>query len=98
MARTVYEGFDVFLQRLTPLDSQRQAATRHRGSVEAALETAMKVYLFRQTGSFWHGTGVRHHCDVDLLASIGGGRPGSSDTALRWVRDALMARFPITPI
>ncbi|MGY1838441.1 MULTISPECIES: nucleotidyltransferase domain-containing protein [unclassified Modestobacter] len=98
MARSVYEGFDTFLGWLTPLDSHRTAATRHRGSVEGSLRRAMEVLSFRQTGSFWHGTGVRHHCDVDLMVSIGGDRPGSSDTALRWVRDALTASFPTTPV
>src|SRR4051794_27378300 len=98
MARTVYEGFDTFLSWLTPLASQRTAATRHRGSVEAAISRAMKVFSFRQTGSFWHGTGVRHYCDVDLMISIDSDRPSSSDTALRWVREALTASFPTTPV
>lgn len=98
MARTVYEGFDTFLSWLTPLDSHRAAAARHRSSVEGSLSRAMEVLSFRQTGSFWHGTGVRYRCDVDLMVSVGGDRPASSDTALRWVRDALTVSFPITPV
>lgn len=35
---------------------------------------------------------------MSLLVSIGGARPGGSDTALRWVGDALTAQFPTTPI
>lgn len=98
MARTVYEGFDTFLSWLTPLDSHRAAAARHRSSVEGSISRAMKVLSFRQTGSFWHGTGVRYHCDVDLMVSIDDDRPASSDTALRWVRDALTASLPSTPV
>lgn len=96
--RTVDEAFDVFLGQLTPLSSQRSAAASHRASVESAINAAMDTNSFRETGSFHHGTGVRHHCDVDLLVSIKGGRPGTSDTALGWIRDALKARFPNTPV
>lgn len=98
MARTVSEGFATFFQRLTPLESQRTAAARHRQSVEGAMKAALTVNRFMQPGSFSHGTGVRNYCDVDLLVSIGGGRPNSSDTALRWVKDALVAKFPHTPV
>ncbi|WP_327049335.1 hypothetical protein OG320_16510 [Microbispora sp. NBC_01189] len=98
MARTVTQAFDIFLNRLTPLPSQRVAAAKHRESVENAIRAAMPVNLFRETGSFNHGTGVRQHCDMDILVSIRRDRPDSSDTALRWVKDALQARFPFTPV
>jgi hypothetical protein len=98
MLRTVDQAFDIFLDRLTPLQSERQAAAKHRQSVEGAIKTAMTVRSFRETGSFHHGTGVRGQCDVDLLVSIGRDRPVSSDTALGWIKDALQARFPYTKI
>jgi hypothetical protein len=94
----VSEGFDIFLQRLVPLESQRAAAASHRASVEKSLEKKLVVRRYRETGSFHHGTGIRHHCDVDLLVSIGNTQPTSSDTALGWVRDALMATFPTTMV
>jgi hypothetical protein len=94
----VGEGFDVFFRRLTSTEAERQAAAGHRQSVEAAIKDALTVRTFRQTGSFWHGTGVRFHCDVDLLVSIGNPRPASSDTALTWIKNALLKRFPKTPI
>jgi hypothetical protein len=96
--RAVQQGFDVFLERLTPLQSQRDAAAKHRGSVEKSIKNALTVYMFRETGSFRHGTGVRHHTDVDLLVSIAGGRPTSSDTALRWIKEALQSSFPHTTV
>src|SRR5258708_17034805 len=98
MTKTVDEGFRVFLERLTPLPSDRQAAARHRQTVEGALKAAMPVRLFRETGSFNHGTGVRGYSDVDLLVSIGYDPPASSDTALGWVKSALQPRFPITRV
>jgi hypothetical protein len=96
--RTVQQGFDVFLERLTPLQSQRDAAAKHRASVEKSIKSALTVYMFRETGSFRHGTGVRHHADVDLLVSLAGGRPTSSDTALRWIKEALQSSFPHTTV
>ena len=98
MSRSVDEAFQVFLQRLTPLPAERQAAARHRQTVEGAIKAAMPVRSFRETGSFHHGTGVRGYSDVDLMVSIGYDRPVSSDTALGWVKSALQARFSSTKI
>ncbi|MFG2596810.1 nucleotidyltransferase [Streptomyces sp. NPDC048462] len=97
MALTVPQAFGIFLERLTPLQSDRDAKVRHRFSVETSLKGSARfgVYLFRETGSFGHGTGVRNHCDVDLLVSMTGSRP-TSDTALQWVKEALKASFPTT--
>jgi hypothetical protein len=98
MPLSVNAGFDEFLRRLTPLESQRTASKAHRLSVEKSLKAGMTVNAIRETGSFHHGTGVRNHCDVDVLVSIGDDRPGSSVTALGWVRDALKASFPYTTV
>lgn len=56
MALSVSQGFDVFLERLTPLQSERDAKVRHRRSVETSLRasTRFSVQLFRETGSFGH--------------------------------------------
>ncbi|MCX4708222.1 nucleotidyltransferase domain-containing protein [Streptomyces griseus] len=99
MALTVSQGFGIFLERLTPLQSERDAKARHRLSVETSLKgsTRFGVQLFRETGSFTHGTGIRNHCDVDLLVSMSGSQP-TSDTALNWVKDALKASFPTTAV
>jgi len=98
MARTVAQGFDVFLERLTPLTSQRSAAAAHRSRVETSLKKSLSVLMMRETGSFHHGTGVRDFSDVDVLASIGNDKPGTSDTALNWVKNALLASFPTTTV
>ncbi|MCR3747238.1 SMODS domain-containing nucleotidyltransferase [Lentzea californiensis] len=98
MALSVNQGFDTFLGRLVPLESQRVASAKHRTSVETSLKKALSVKAFRETGSFTHGTGVRNHTDVDLLVSLGESKPGSSTTALNWVKDALQASFPSTTV
>ncbi|NEA24729.1 nucleotidyltransferase [Actinomadura bangladeshensis] len=98
MPLSVSEGYETFLSRLIPLESQRKTAAKHRSSIESSLSNALDVFLFRETGSFTHGTGVRNYCDSDLLVSLKGSRPGSSDTAIRWVREALQASFPYTPV
>lgn len=98
MARSVAQGFDVFLERLTPLASQRTAAAAHRSRVETSLKKSLSVLMMRETGSFHHGTGVRHFSDVDVLVSIGNDKPGTSDTALNWVKNALSASFPTTTV
>lgn len=96
MPKTVAQGFDAFLGDITPTASQRAAAASHRASVRSALEVRLPVNGFFETGSFSHGTGIRDHSDVDVLVSIGSPRPGTADTALGWVKDALSARFPGT--
>lgn len=97
MPRTVYEAFEVFLGRLVPTEAQRQAGASHRSSVKSTLEAKLAVNSFFESGSFTHATGVRGHSDIDVFVSLGGARP-TSDTALRWVKDVLQARFPDTTI
>ena len=97
MARTVDQGFDIFMSSLTPLPSQQSAASSHRASIEKSLRNALDVSAVWETGSFHHGTGIRGHADIDLLVSLKD-KPNSSDTALRWVRDALTASFPFTTV
>jgi hypothetical protein len=96
MARSVAEGFEIFLQRLTPLESQRAAAAAHKPRIETSLKKALSITTMWETGSCHHGTGVRPYSDVDVLASIANGKPNSSDTALAWVKSALTASFPTT--
>jgi hypothetical protein len=98
MGLSVSDGFELFLDRLVPTQAQRDAKARHRNSVEACLSSRLNIQLFREIGSFTHGTGVRGFTDVDLLVSFGAPKPGSSDTALGWVKAALQAGFPFTSV
>ncbi|MCM3848777.1 nucleotidyltransferase [Pseudonocardia sp. DR1-2] len=98
MPRTVQQAFDIFAQRLTPLQSQRDAAVKHRANIRVSLENKLSVGTFRETGSFTHGTGVRNYSDVDALVSINNSKPINSDTALTWVKSALQFSFPYTTV
>src|SRR5688500_12223852 len=97
MATTVSSGFDVYLTRLKPTSSEVSSASRHRESVEAALQD-LSLSRFFQTGSFSHGTGIRYHSDVDYLASFKSERPSSSDTALSRVKGRLQDRYQSTTV
>ncbi|MBM7480141.1 hypothetical protein JOD49_003061 [Oerskovia jenensis] len=66
--------------------------------METALRDKLSVRNVWETGSFRHGTGIHNHSDVDVIVSLGATKPLSSDTALKWVKDALVYRFPTTPI
>ena len=98
MPRSIDEAFTIFLERLTPTQAQRDAGASHRASVKSALESKLSVSNFFETGSFTHGTGVRVQSDIDVLVSIGNPKPGSSSSALAWVKDALSTRFPLTTV
>lgn len=70
MATTVDEGFRVFHGRLTPTQTEVDAASSHRASVEAKLNSSFGVTNFFQSGSYGNGTSVRKYSDVDYFASI----------------------------
>lgn len=95
--RTIATAFETLISRNVPTDGERSAAARHRVSIEKSL-SQLENFGLRETGSFRHGTAVRGHADVDVLVSLGGGRPASSDTALERVRNALARSFPQTPV
>jgi hypothetical protein len=97
MALSVAQGFETFLDRLIPLESQRVGSAKHRSSVEASLQNALNVRMFREIGSFGHGTGLRGHYDVDLLVSLNN-QPETSATALQKVKGALAESFPHTTV
>jgi hypothetical protein len=97
MALTVEQGFARFLERLMPLQSQRDASAKHRTTVERSLIDALDAKAFRYVGSIRNDTGVRNYSVVDVLASLPG-KPDLSSTGLTLVKDALSASFPETTV
>lgn len=95
--RTIRTAFEELVRRTVPTQTERDAAARHRRSVEAALEP-LDNYGLRETGSFHHGTGVRGHCDVDVIVSLKDDQPGNADVALSRVKAALERKFLYTDI
>lgn len=99
MPKTVEEGFRVFLRRLTPSETESQAAKRHRASIEACLKKKYGLKRFFRTGSFGNGTSIRGYSDVDYFYSMPGeAMKLNSKITLRAVRYTLNARFPDTGV
>lgn len=98
MPRTVDAALQTYLTLLTPTATERQVAALHRATIETTLRSELSVVEVRETGSFSHGTGLRGRSDVDLIVALNYARPMSPTTALHWVRDALVDRFPRTSI
>ena len=94
MARTLEQGFETFLSWLTPSNSEHNTAARHKSSVKSCLENNFGCYSFFETGSFGHGTGVRHHSDTDYFAVCKTDKlKQNSATTLREVKEALQNTF-----
>lgn len=94
MGKTIVEGFETFLGRLVPLESEHNTAASHKGSVKSCFENNFKCYEFFETGSFGNGTGVRHYSDTDYFAVCPSAELSyNSSTALRSAKEALQRTF-----
>lgn len=94
MAKTLSQGFDTFINWLSPLSSEHSKASKHKDSVKSSLENNFKCYDFFETGSFGNGTGVRHYSDTDYFGVC----PSkefweNSAFTLRKVKEALYITF-----
>lgn len=99
MAKTIDEGFRVFLSRLTPSEGETAAAKSHRASIEACLKARFKISRFFRTGSFGNGTSITGYSDVDYFASIPTDNlKQHSASTLRDIKEALDTRFPRTGV
>jgi Second Messenger Oligonucleotide or Dinucleotide Synthetase domain len=95
---TAQSWLDELTDLYTPTSSQFDAARKHRAAIEARLDLVLGVYQMFEIGSLRHGTGVWRYSDADYLVSLKGTKPLSEWTALRNVKEALQARFPLTTI
>jgi hypothetical protein len=94
MAKTLDDGFETFLGWLVPLESEHHTAARHKSSVKSCLENNFDCYNFFETGSFGHGTGVRHYSDTDYFAVCKtASLKENSAVTLREVKSALQDTF-----
>lgn len=99
MASTIYGAFEELHGRLTPLEGEIAAASKHRASVLAALEGDYELATFFQSGSWGNGTSVRRHSDVDYFVWLFGEefRDNPWDV-LESVCETMERRFPSTSI
>lgn len=97
--RTALTAFDEFVGRLTPSETESDAAKSHRASLQTCLQRNFSIAAFFRSGSFGNGTSVRSYSDVDYFAEvpIALATGGSQDLLVR-VRDAIAGRFPNTGV
>jgi hypothetical protein len=99
MPRTIDEGFNDFLRKLTPRSTESVAAQRHRASILDCLTTNFGLKRFVRIGSFGNGTSISGYSDVDYLACLPTDQLTQSSTySLIKVRKALAIRFPNTGV
>jgi tRNA nucleotidyltransferase (CCA-adding enzyme) len=100
MPRTVDQGFEDFLEKLTPTSWESNAAQDHRKSIKTRLEQDFG-YLkrFVRIGSVGNGTSISKYSDVDYLACFPTDKlTANSESTLRKVRESLDGRFPHTGV
>lgn len=99
MPRTINEGFQDFLRKLTPSDYENDAAKLHRASIKQCIDSNFGLNRFWRTGSFGNGTSISGHSDVDYMASIPRkSLKENSSSSLSDLRMALATRFPYTGV
>lgn len=94
MAKTVEEGFELFLKRLIPTTTEHKKVIKHKKTVHRCLKNKLKCKKFFDIGSYGNGTGIRHHSDTDYFAVL----PSqmlhfNSSMALRETKEALQSTF-----
>ena len=74
MAKTLDEGFQLFIDSLTPESSRPDVPEDCRERIMDCLEDNFGLYAFFLGGSLLSGTHIRGHVGVDYFASIDGDR------------------------
>lgn len=100
MPRSIEEGFQDFLTKLTPSTFESEAAKSHRNSIKTRLELDFDYLVrFTRIGSFGNGTSISGYSDVDYLACLPRKHLTESSTySLQKVRNSLDGRFPNTGV
>ena len=99
MAKTIDQGFNEFLSRLTPSATESETAKNHRASIKSCLERNWGMTNFFRTGSFGNGTNIKGYSDVDYFAVIPRDNLSSnSNISLTKIRNTLNDRFPNTGV
>lgn len=95
VARTLGEGFRLFLETLTAVGGEAGVTQDQRENIRECLGDNFGLYAFFLSGAFLNGTSVRGCSSVDYFAAIGYDRiPDDSTSLLDRVGDALDKRFP----
>lgn len=89
MTATALSALGSILRAVTPDEAARSAAASHRASIESWLEEDLKIVRMRETGSWYHGTAINNHSDVDYFVTMSGSRPAESGAALETLQASL---------
>lgn len=89
MSGTANSNLESLIKAMTPDESARTAAARHRKELEDWLTSDLRIVRMRETGSWHHGTALDVFSDVDYFVTMPGSRPASSSTALETLRASL---------
>lgn len=93
MPKSIEDGFQEFLRRLAPLNSEYRKSISHKKSVKSCLKKFGCSHFF-ETGSFGNKTGVKHYSDTDYFAVCANFNLGkNSSKALMEVKKALQFTF-----
>lgn len=97
--RTVFQGFNDLLPKLTPTPTETAAATSHRTSIQQCLQANFGLEALFRSGSFGNGTSVYGYSDVDYFAVLPTkSLKRNSNSSLEEVRNALSRRFPASGV
>jgi SMODS domain-containing protein len=105
MAKTVYDGFQEYLTRLAPSDTEVDKRKSHKKTIEQALMSEFGAFNeLLVMGSHTRESAIHVRSDVDYFAKLGkddvtrGGDRVNSNTTLGRVKKALETRFKSTDV
>lgn len=99
MPKTIIQGFNGLLTKLTPNLTETEAVKKHRESIKKCLEKNFGMTNFFKTGSNGNGTSIRGYSDTDYFALIPTKNlKENSATSLRLIKEVLHTRFPTTGV
>ncbi|HDQ72470.1 MAG TPA: hypothetical protein ENN19_10280 [Chloroflexi bacterium] len=95
MVKTLEDGFQRFLERITPDVGTVRLDWDYQAKIEDCLDRYFGLYAFFLGGSYFYGTSIRGYSNVDFLASLGEGRlPDDSISCLTLVKQTLDEQLP----
>ncbi|RYZ92016.1 MAG: nucleotidyltransferase [Proteobacteria bacterium] len=100
MPRSIADGFNDFLPKLTASSYESATAASHRSSIKTRLEADFgSLKRFTRIGSFGNGTSISGFSDTDYLAVLRTDQLTlTSNASLTKVRTSLADRFPNTGV
>jgi hypothetical protein len=95
MVKTLEDGFQRFLERITPDVTNVRLDWDYQARIEDCLDRHFGLYAFFLGGSYFYGTSIRGFSNVDYIASLGEGRlPNDSISCVTLLKETLDERLP----